>query len=231
VVKLLVALDVPNELAALSLTEALAPVVDGFKVGLELLMGVGPGVVSKVCESGLPVFVDAKLHDIPNTVERASARIAALGARWVTTHAAGGPAMLAAAGRGVAGSATGVLAVTMLTSLGQAALRALGILLPPDEYVLTMARLARDAGAEGVVSSVSETASIKGALPDLTVVNPGIRPRGSGSDDQARVATPAMAATAGADLIVVGRPITNAADPVAAAMSIAAELGRPVSPS
>jgi orotidine-5'-phosphate decarboxylase len=229
---LLVALDVPTGDQAFRVADSLHPYVDGFKVGLELLMGEGPAVVSRVADLGAPVFVDAKLHDIPNTVAGAATRLGSIGARWVTVHAAGGEEMmrtaveaLAASSKGVAG----VLAVTILTSLDGATLKAVGFGGDPTEHVTAMAQLAAAAGAEGVVCAVPEAAAVKALDVALSVATPGIRPAGSDSADQKRVATPAEAIRAGADLLVVGRPITAAADPVAAALAVMREIEAAVS--
>jgi orotidine-5'-phosphate decarboxylase len=224
---LVVALDVPTADEALRLADSLHPHVDGFKVGLELLMGEGPAVVSRVAALGAPVFVDAKLHDIPSTVAGAATRLGSIGARWVTVHASGGEEMVRAAvealftgSEGVAG----VLAVTVLTSLDEATLETVGLGGNPTEHVIAMARLAAAAGAEGVVCAVPEAVAVKALGLALSVATPGIRPAGSDSADQKRVATPAEAVSAGADLLVVGRPITAAADPVGAALSVMREI-------
>ena len=229
---LVVALDVPTGDEALRLANSLHPHVDGFKVGLELLMGEGPAVVSRVAALGAPVFVDAKLHDIPNTVAGAATRLGSIGARWVTVHASGGVEMMRTAVEALAagsGGGAGVLAVTVLTSLDEAALAAVGFANSPTEHVMAMARLAAVAGAEGVVCAVPEVVAVKALDLDLSVATPGIRPAGSDTADQKRVATPAQAIAAGADLLVVGRPITAAADPVAAALSVVREIEAAVS--
>jgi orotidine-5'-phosphate decarboxylase len=229
---LVVALDVPTADEALRLADSLHPHVDGFKVGLELLMGEGPAVVSRVAALGAPVFVDAKLHDIPNTVAGAATRLGSIGARWVTVHASGGEEMVRAAVEAVATGSegvAGVLAVTVLTSLDDGTLETVGFGGSPTEHVIAMARLAAAAGAEGVVCAVPEVVAVKALDLALSVATPGIRPAGSDSADQKRVATPAEAVSAGADLLVVGRPITAAADPVAAALSVMREIEAAVS--
>jgi orotidine-5'-phosphate decarboxylase len=231
-VKLLVALDVPTLDEAMGLAERVKSEADGLKVGLELLMGQGRQVLSRVGDLGLPVFADAKLHDIPNTVERAARQIGAGGARWLTAHASGGSDMLMAARTGLeatAGGPCGVMAITMLTSLDAESLSIQGITLDSEAYVMRMAAMAREAGAEGIVCSVTETHAVKAAFPDLVVVNPGIRPAGWARDDQSRTATPAQAAEAGSDVVVVGRPITSVEDPVAAARVIKHEIQQVVS--
>jgi orotidine-5'-phosphate decarboxylase len=225
---ILVALDVASAEQAVRLAKTLAPHVGGFKVGLELLMGPGPAVVSAVAELGLPVFCDAKLHDIPNTVEHAARQVGRMGARWLTVHASGGEPMMRAAVEGLADGSgarpSGVLAVTVLTSLDAATLTSTGVSGSPGRQVARLARLAAAAGVEGVVCSVKELGDVAQVAPNLVKVTPGVRPVGADAGDQARVATPAEAIERGADLLVIGRPITRAADPVAAAIEIAESL-------
>ena len=221
--RVLVALDVPEGDRALELATLLRPHVGGFKVGLELLMGEGPGLVTRVADLGAPVFVDAKLHDIPNTVAGAIRRLGGLGLRWVTVHASGGEEMVRVAVEGLAessGGEAGVLAITVLTSLDAQGLASVGVGRSVGDQAEAMSRLAASAGAEGVVCAVPEVSRVKALGLDLTVVTPGIRPAGSDNSDQKRVATPGGATTAGADLLVVGRPITAAPDPVAATIAI-----------
>jgi orotidine-5'-phosphate decarboxylase len=170
------------------------------------------------------VFLDLKLHDIPNTVEGAARSAAASGASLLTVHASGGAAMIGAAVRG-AGPGVRVLAVTVLTSLDAAALDAIGLAGPPESAVVRLARLAVDAGAGGLVCSPQEVAAVRAAVgPGPLLVVPGVRPAGAARGDQARVATPSDTVRAGADVIVVGRPLREGGDPVAAARAIAAEL-------
>lgn len=224
---LLVALDLPGAEEAVRMADRLAPHVGGFKVGLELLMGAGPATVAAVADLGLPVFADAKLHDIPTTVERAAERLGRYGARWVTCHALGGRAQLEAAATGLAagaGSPAGVLAVTVLTSLEHRDLAELGLPGSAGRMTSRLARLAEDAGCEGVICSVRELGVVAEVAPRLVKVTPGIRPEGADPGDQARVATPAEAVRRGADYLVVGRPILGAADPVEAARRIAESL-------
>jgi orotidine-5'-phosphate decarboxylase len=195
------------------------------KVGLELFAAEGPAAVRAVAALGRPVFLDLKLHDIPNTVEGAARSAAASGARLLTVHAAGGPAMVRAAVRG-AGPGVRVLAVTVLTSLDAAALDEVGLAGPPGEAVLRLARLAVAAGAGGLVCSPQEVRSVRSAVgPGPLLVVPGVRPAGSAVGDQSRVATPAAAVADGADVIVVGRPLREGTDPAAAARRIAEEIG------
>ncbi len=225
---ILVALDVSDLARAERLARSLDGYVGGFKVGLELLMGEGPESVSRIAVLGLPVFADAKLHDIPNTTERAARQLAAHGARWITAHATGGSRMIEAAASGLTagseGRKVGVLAVTVLTSLDQTDLETLGMPGSVRARSVELARLARRAGAEGVICSPLEVASVKKLSPQFLVVTPGIRPGGSAHGDQKRTATPVEALRAGADFIVVGRAITEASDPVASATSILESL-------
>lgn len=224
----LVALDVPNADQAVRLADRVRDHVGGFKVGLELLMGPGPGTIAAVAALDLPVFADAKLHDIPNTVRGAARQLAGMGARWITVHAAGGRVMMEAAVEGASAGAgsrdIGILAVTVLTSLDAAAAAEVGVSGSPGRQVARLARLAASAGVEGVVCSVKELGDVHQVAPALVRVTPGIRPAGAVSDDQARVATPAEAVRRGADMIVVGRPITRAPDPAVAAAEIEAEI-------
>lgn len=216
---IIVALDVSDARSAVDVAKRLRGHVGGFKVGLELLMGPGPATVAAIRELGLPVFVDAKLHDIPNTVNRAARALGAVGARWVTVHAGGGAGMLQAAVEGLADGAgghdAGILAITVLTSLGDADLAATGITGSPGRHVSRLARLAAGSGVEGVVCSVRELGDVHQVAPDLIRVTPGIRLPGSDAHDQARIDTPDQAIARGADWLVIGRPITRAADPVA----------------
>lgn len=225
---LIVALDVPAAEEAVRLARRLVDWVAGFKVGLELLMGPGPGVVAALDELGKPVFCDAKLHDIPNTVEAAARQLGRYGARWVTAHALGGARMLEAAvsglAEGAAGRPAGVLAITLLTSLSDQDLSAVGIAGSVGKEVSRLARLAVQAGVEGVVCAAGELDTVGQAAPGLVKVTPGIRPGDGSADDQRRVATPEEALRRGADLLVVGRPITRAPDPVAAARQIVDSL-------
>jgi orotidine-5'-phosphate decarboxylase len=218
------ALDFPSWERAEPFARAIAPHVGVLKVGLELFAAEGPAAVRAAAALGRPVFLDLKLHDIPNTVEGAIRSAAGTGAALVTVHASGGPEMVRAAVRG-AGARVRVLAVTVLTSLDADALDAIGLDGPAEDAVVRLARLAIGAGAGGIVCSPQEAAAVRAAVGSgpLLVV-PGVRPAGTGRGDQARVATPAEAVRAGADLIVVGRPLRDASDPAAAARDIAASL-------
>lgn len=222
-VPVLVALDVGSAEEAVRLAKAVAPHVGGFKIGLGLLHGPGPGTVAALASLGKPVFADAKLHDIPSQVEAAAAQLGRVGARWVTAHVSGGSSMLEAAVTGLASGAagpSGVLGVTVLTSLDEATLAAVGIPSTPGKLVSRMARVAAKAGCEGLVCSPLELGVVASVAPELTTVIPGIRLAG-GDDDQRRTATPVEALRRGADWLVIGRPITRAPDPVSAAAGIA----------
>lgn len=199
------------------------------KVGLELFTSEGPRAVIELREAGARIFCDLKLHDIPNTVAGAVRALARLKVAMLTLHASGGRAMLEAARKAAdefqAGDRPALLGVTVLTSLAAADLEEIGFSRSASEQVLALAELCRRAGLDGVVAPAAEAAAIKKALgQDFLVVTPGIRPRGSEPGDQRRIATPAGAVISGADYIVVGRPITEAADPARAAEQIAVEI-------
>jgi orotidine-5'-phosphate decarboxylase len=219
---IIVALDFPTLEEADRMAGALREHVGGYKVGMELLMGEGPQAVTTIARHGVPVFVDAKLHDIPNTVAAAAGRIRAAGARWVTVHSGGGREMIEAANEGMEGQ--GVLVVTVLTSLSDSDLAGLGISVTIAEQVEALSLLAAVAAAEGVVCSPAEISRVKQAEPGLKVFTPGVRLRESTPDDQKRTATPEEAVLNGADHLVIGRPITRADDPVEAARKIAASI-------
>jgi orotidine-5'-phosphate decarboxylase len=232
--RILVALDVASPAAALALADTLKGSVGGFKIGSQLFTAAGPDVVRTLVDRGERVFLDLKFHDIPNTVAGAVASAASLGVWMLNVHASGGSAMLAAARRAAddAASRTGkrpiVIAVTVLTSLDAATLGTVGVSATPLDQVLRLARLTQDAGLDGVVASPQETSAIRDACgQDFVIVTPGIRGGAatSGPDDQQRTLTPAQAVAAGSSYLVVGRPITGAADPRMAAQQIALELG------
>jgi orotidine-5'-phosphate decarboxylase len=229
--RVFVALDTPDADRARALGRALVGHVGGFKIGLELYSSHGPALVREIRQLGAEVFVDLKLHDIPNTVARSAAALGRLGASFFTVHALGGPEMIrqgvqasAEAAREAGFEPPTVLAVTILTSHDDETLQRIGLEGPCRPAALRLARLAGEAGAPGIVCSTQEVVDIRQARPDATLVVPGIRPAGSAKDDQQRVATPAAAIAAGADRLVIGRPITKADDPVAAADAIAAEI-------
>ncbi|MPZ51572.1 MAG: orotidine-5'-phosphate decarboxylase [Acidimicrobiia bacterium] len=225
---IIVALDERNGSDAVRLAKSLRPHVGGFKVGLELIMGVGPAMVGAIADLGLPVFADAKLHDIPNTVERAARHLGSVGARWVTVHGSGGREMVAAAEEGLASSTGdrpgGILVVTVLTSIDSTRLASVGMGSSVGKQVARLSRIANEVGVEGVVCSVREVGDVAQVAPDLVRVVPGIRPAGADHHDQASVATPEEALARGADWLVIGRAITRAPDPIAAAESITADL-------
>ncbi|MEO2106872.1 MAG: orotidine-5'-phosphate decarboxylase [Actinomycetota bacterium] len=218
---LIAALDSADADQVVAWADQLAPECGHLKVGLQAFTASGPSLVRAVVERG-PVFLDLKLHDIPNTVAGAAAAVADLGVAMLTVHAAGGPQMIAAAVK--AAPDVAILAVTVLTSLDDDDMVAVGMR-PVDEQVPRLAKLAIDAGAAGIVCAPSEVKAVRAAIGvDPLVVVPGIRPVGAATDDQARVATPAEALAAGASHLVVGRPITRATDPAAAAREITASL-------
>lgn len=222
---LFVAVDTSDIAAARALVAAVAPHVGGIKLGLEFFCANGPaGIAAVVAGLPLPLFLDLKLHDIPNTVAGAVAALAPLAPAILTVHAAGGTAMLAAA-RAAAPAATRVVAVTVLTSLDDADLHAAGVGDGTAAQALRLAGVARGAGLDGIVCSPHEVVAVRHAWPDGLCVVPGLRPAGSDAGDQKRVLTPARALAAGAGVLVVGRPITGAPDPAAAAAAIAASLG------
>ena len=233
--KLIVALDVDTPAQALALVKELGPVVGMFKIGSQLFTLAGPQIVRDVVASGAKVFLDLKFHDIPHQVAGAARSAAQLGVSLFTVHASGGAEMMRRAAEAVTEVAEregitrpAVLAVSVLTSMDASALAQIGISSSPEESVLRLVKLAEQSGADGVVASPQETKKIRATVanPKFLIVTPGIRPVGGGGDDQRRVATPEAALKAGADYLVVGRPITAASDAVAAAQQIAAEMQR-----
>ena len=223
---LIVALDFPAAAEALELVDRLEGLVQWFKIGLELYLAEGNNVIEQVRSRGYSIFLDLKLHDIPNTVAGAVRSAAKTGASMLTVHASGGPAMLAASQEAAADSSTSLklLGVTVLTSVDQAQLSAVGISSSPAEQVNRLAAMAYEAGIRGFVASAEEVSSLRTAHQDATLVIPGIRPGGTGVGDQKRIATPASAIAAGADYLVIGRPITQAPAPAAAAQAILDEI-------
>jgi orotidine-5'-phosphate decarboxylase len=231
--RLIVALDVPGADPARRLVDTLAGEVGLFKVGSQLFTAAGPALVSELVARGAGVFLDLKYHDIPNTVAEAMRAAAGLGVTLVDAHALGGRAMLRGAAEALAaGTPSGatrarLLAITVLTSHDETTLAELGLAGPIAAAVPRLAQLAQGAGADGVVASPHEVALIRAACgPGFLIVTPGIRPLGSAAGDQARLATPGAAVKAGADYIVVGRPITAAPDARDAARAIVDELAR-----
>jgi orotidine-5'-phosphate decarboxylase len=218
-----VALDAADLATAVSWAGAVGPLVSTLKVGLELFCRYGPAAVEQVGESA-EVFLDLKLHDIPNTVAGAARAVAGLAPAYLTVHATGGPAMIRAAAEAVPDS-TRITAVTVLTSLSETDLASVGLTGPAPDAVRRLASLAVSAGARALVCSPQEVAAVRAEVGDAALlITPGVRPAGSAVGDQARVATPEQALADGADLLVIGRPITAAADPAVAAATIAAAL-------
>jgi orotidine-5'-phosphate decarboxylase len=225
--RLIVALDVPNAAVASDLVNRLEGTCEWFKVGLELFTAAGPPVVERLVARRCSVFLDLKFHDIPNTVAGAVRSAAALGVRMLTVHAAGGPAMLAAARSALEGLSEPpqLLAVTVLTSMDEAQLRAAGVERAPAEQVKLLAKMGLEAGIRGFVCSPREVAALRALTGhEGVLVVPGIRPAAAESGDQRRIATPAEALRAGASYLVVGRPITQAPDPAIAAETILKEM-------
>ena len=219
-----VALDAPDAETAARWARAVTPHVAVVKVGLELFCSTGPSIVDSVRGgSGVDLFLDFKLHDIPNTVAGAVRSVNRLRPRYLTVHATGGPDMVRAAVDAADGIC--IAAVTVLTSMDEAVLEAVGLAGPALDAVKRLAVLAVGSGAGALVCSAHEVAAVRAEVgPDVVLITPGVRPAGADVQDQARVATPEQALADGADLLVIGRPITGAADPGAAAARIAASL-------
>jgi orotidine-5'-phosphate decarboxylase len=234
--KLIVALDVDTPAKALALVEQLRGVAGMFKIGSTLFTLAGPQIVKDIVASGAKVFLDLKFHDIPHQVAGAARSAAQLGVSLFTVHASGGSDMMRAAVEAVTEVAekehtnrAAVLAVSVLTSIDANTLTQIGVNASPQESVLRLVKLAEEAGVDGVVASPQETIKIRAAVvnPNFLIVTPGIRPAGKdGGDDQRRVGTPEAALIAGASYLVVGRPITDAPDPLAAAREIANEMAQ-----
>ncbi|HVF83237.1 MAG TPA: orotidine-5'-phosphate decarboxylase [Sphingomicrobium sp.] len=218
-----VALDTSDLGAARNIAESVRGSVGGLKLGLEFFCANGPAGVAELSQLGLPIFLDLKLHDIPNTVAKAVAALAPLKPALLTVHAAGGGAMIAAA-RAAASPETRIVAVTVLTSLDGADLASVGVAGSPAEQVSRLASLTRTSGGDGIVCSGEEVAAARAIWSDGHFVIPGIRPEGSEQGDQKRVMTPRQALAAGASVLVIGRPITGAVDPAAAVRHILASL-------
>lgn len=234
---ILVALDVDGADEALALVDRLSGAVGGYKIGSQLFSSTGPAIVRSLVNRGDRVFLDLKFHDIPNTVAAAVSAAADLGVWMVNVHASGGRPMLEAAARAARDTARSrgipvplVIAVTVLTSIDAPTLQSVGVTDAPLDQVVRLARLTQAAGLDGVVASPQEVVAIRQACGhDFTIVTPGIRggSAASGPDDQQRTSTPAGAMAAGSSYLVIGRPITGAVDPRAAALAIARELGVP----
>jgi orotidine-5'-phosphate decarboxylase len=231
--KLIIALDVDTPAQAFSLTQQLRDVAGMFKIGSTLFTLAGPQIVKDIIASGAKVFLDLKFHDIPHQVAGAARSAAQLGVSLFTVHASGGSDMMRRAVEAVAEVSqregterSKVLAVSVLTSIDANTLAQIGVNSSPEESVLRLVRLAEQSDVDGVVASPQEAAKIRSAIANrkFLIVTPGIRPADNDAGDQRRVSTPAAALTTGADYLVVGRPITAAADPLAAARQIAAEM-------
>jgi orotidine-5'-phosphate decarboxylase len=219
--RLVVAVDLSERDDILRLVDALHGVAGVFKIGLQAFIANGPSIVRELVARGERVFLDLKIHDIPNTAQHAIAEAASLGAFMATVHTAGGPAML----RACAQDSLLVLGVTILTSLDDASLAQIGFSGSAAENAVRLARLARECGLRGIVASPHEIARIREACGDeLVILTPGVRPSGSDAGDQRRTMTPREAIAAGADYLVVGRPITGAADARSAALRIVDEM-------
>lgn len=226
--KIIVALDYSQAAPALALAQRLEPSLCRLKVGKELFTAAGPQLVEQLQQRGFDVFLDLKFHDIPNTTAQACKAAAALGVWMVNVHASGGRRMMEAAREGLANFARPpkLIAVTVLTSMSQADLAELSIAVTPAEQVLRLAGLAQASGMDGVVCSAQEAAELrKRAGPDFCLVTPGIRPANAAADDQFRIMTPRAALDAGSSYLVIGRPITQAPDPLQALHDILKDIG------
>ena len=221
--KLIVALDLPDTRAAEKMVARLGDAVSFYKIGMELVYGGGLGLAAELAKSGKKVFLDLKLHDIPNTVARAVEQVANMGATFLTVHAY--PQTMRAARGALGSSPLKILAVTVMTSCDDADLEEAGFRFGVKDLVARRATQAKDAGVHGLILSAEESRAMRALVgPDMLLVTPGIRPAGGDLADQKRVMTPARAIVAGADHLVVGRPVTQAPDPVAAAVAIIAEI-------
>jgi orotidine-5'-phosphate decarboxylase len=229
--RLIVALDYPTAKEALQLVDALEQTCQWFKVGMELYYAAGNQIVEQLRNRGFNVFLDLKLHDIPNTVASAIRSVTQAGASLLTIHATGGAAMMSAAAKAAeAPNAPRLLAVTVLTSMDSEQLTGIGISVTPADQVLRLARLAEASGITGLVCSAEETSLLRKHLhPDTLLVVPGIRPAGAAAQDQKRIATPAQAIARGASMLVIGRPITQAANPAQATQAILDEIEQELS--
>lgn len=225
--KIVVALDYADTASALKLVERLDPSLCRLKVGKELFTAAGPQLVESLVDRDFGVFLDLKFHDIPNTVAKACEAASRLGVWMLNVHASGGLAMMQAAKEGIvrSGHAPLLIAVTVLTSMDQATLDQIGVTAKLSDQVLNLARLTQRAGLDGVVCSAQEATMLRQALgSDFCLVTPGIRPTDASLDDQNRVVTPAKALQMGASYLVIGRPITQASDPLAALQAIESEI-------
>jgi len=228
--KIIIALDYPAAAPALALADRLQPSLCRLKVGKELFTATGPVLLEQLMRRGFEIFLDLKFHDIPNTAAQACKAAASLGVWMVNVHALGGRKMLEAAHAAIASSAQQpkLIAVTMLTSMAQEDLADIGISATPAEMVMRLATLARDSGLDGVVCSAQEAALLrKHCGNEFCLVTPGIRPEQASLNDQSRVMTPQAALQAGSSYLVIGRPITQAADPLQALLDICRDIGAP----
>ena len=231
--RIIVALDFPDATSALGLVDRLDPAACAVKIGSELFTAAGPDVVRACAERGFRVFLDLKFHDIPNTVAQACAAATRLGVWMLNVHAGGGAPMLAAAREGVQRAAAEstrpaplLIAVTVLTSLSDSDLSAIGFGAPAERQAARLAELAQTSGLDGVVCSPHEVTTLRAACrADFKLVTPGIRLAGAKGDDQTRIATPESAIRAGADYLVIGRPITHSSDPVTTLAAIRTSIG------
>ncbi|MDO9225424.1 MAG: orotidine-5'-phosphate decarboxylase [Pseudomonadota bacterium] len=229
--RIIVALDYPDAGQARAFIERIRPESCRLKVGKELFVAAGPAFVEELASRGFSVFLDLKFHDIPNTVAQACKAAARLGVWMLNVHASGGPRMMQAAREALEGLSERprLIAVTVLTSMGEGDLRAIGVEASAHQQVMLLASLAQGSGMDGVVCSAQEAALLRSSLGDgFLLVTPGIRPTGSEAGDQTRVLTPAQAIQAGSNYLVIGRPITQAADPLAALEAIAREIDPPL---
>ncbi|HET9810505.1 MAG TPA: orotidine-5'-phosphate decarboxylase [Sphingomicrobium sp.] len=218
-----VAIDTPDLDRARSLAKSVKSSAGGLKLGLEFFSANGPSGIHEIAALGLPIFLDLKLHDIPNTVAKAIQALRPLEPAVLTVHAAGGRAMMEEA-KAAAPDKTKVVGVTVLTSLDSSDLKSTGIKGQPSDQVERLAQLARESGLDGIVCSGAEVKQVKRSWPGGFFVVPGVRPQGSGVGDQKRVVTPRAALDDGASILVIGRPITGAEDPEAALKAIASTL-------
>jgi orotidine-5'-phosphate decarboxylase len=226
--RIIVALDYPQAAPALDLVARLEPSLCRLKVGKELFTAAGPQLLEQLMQRGFEVFLDLKFHDIPNTTAQACKVAAAMGVWMVNVHAMGGRKMMEAAREAVAQAAHSpkLIAVTVLTSMAQEDLAELGILATPAEMVLRLAKLAQDSGLDGVVCSAEEASLLRRACGSaFCLVTPGIRPADAEANDQSRIMTPQRALESGASYLVIGRPITRAADPLRALQKISQDIG------
>ncbi|MCU1722236.1 orotidine-5'-phosphate decarboxylase [Pseudomonas sp. 5P_5.1_Bac1] len=224
---LIVALDFPTRDAALKLADQLDPTLCRVKVGKELFTSSASGIVETLCSKGFEVFLDLKFHDIPNTTAMAVKAAAEMGVWMVNVHCSGGLRMMAACREELdkrSGPKPLLIGVTVLTSMGREDLAGIGLSVEPEEQVLRLAALAEKAGMDGLVCSALEASALKIAHPSLKLVTPGIRPAGSSQDDQRRIMTPREALDAGSDYLVIGRPISQAADPSQALATVVAQI-------